>query len=101
MAQVAAVAQLQPLVQKHQYAKGIEEKKKKKKKKKNLHQNIEPLEFPGGLTVKEMALSLCGLDHCCGAGSVPGLRTSECCICCQIKQANKKTNSNQPLTISL
>ena len=35
-------------------------------------------EFPGGLAVGDLALSLCGSGHCCDKGSVPVPGTSTC-----------------------
>ena len=32
-------------------------------------------EFPGGLVVKDPALSFCGLGHCCVVGLTPGPAT--------------------------
>ena len=41
------------------------------------------LEFPGGLEVKDLALSLLGSAHCYGVGLIPGLGISACHGCSQ------------------
>ena len=46
--------------------------------------------FPGGLGVKDPALSLLGTGHCCGKGSVPSLGTSTCCVWAQTKKKKSK-----------
>ena len=43
---------------------------------------IKNLEFPGGIVVKDLALSLLWLPgYCCGMGSVSGLETATCRGC--------------------
>ena len=50
--------------------------------------------------VKNPALSLCALGHCCGTGLISGPGTSACCGCSQKKRTEKK-EKNKYHTISL
>lgn len=51
------------------------------------------LGFPGDLAVKDLALSLLDVDHCCGMGFTSGPGNCTCLGCIQKNTKYKKPNS--------
>lgn len=60
-------------------------------------------EFPGGLVVKDLELSCCGMGYYCDSGSVPGLGTSTSHGCGQKKKKFRQSlnKASENITLAL